>query len=276
MNIYGVRQSQSDSHVKVAEANDSEINNVFPNLEYTEAKKFNPKWKLDDDEAFYIELEDEDTEIIQNYLDILESSVDCNVCTDNFHKLLSIYVKDDNGIKFQRLWNRYYFKKSYLSFTDLRSDVCTLKLNEKLIMLTNTTDAYWDFSEKRLYFRNFSHIKPMFPGIEKYYRIATKKDLDKLKEKEIINISEDESFGERSLNKIATMVDDNIFEGKSLDDLKDYVREYGKELPEIENGKIVLKTNKDIDLLYKAVNELYYTTDLTNEKRETNSISKIV
>lgn len=141
-------------------------------------------------------------------------------------------------------------------------------------MLNNKTDAYWNGKEKRLYFFNYSHIKKLFPGIEKFYREAQKADIEKLEKISFLDVKSD-NFSNRSRQKIAIMMDEDIFANKNLETLKEYAENYGKTLPITNENKILIKSNQDLDLLYKVVNELFYTSEITKEKRETNSVTPL-
>ena len=272
VNIYGKTDDKKSQFLKVAEIEDSLI--VFPELSFEEPQIFSGKWKKDDEEIYYIDLS-EDLDIINEYIDVIASSTDVNVVDkQNFPNLHVIFVEGkDNSIKFQRIYNKYFFKKCFLTFPD--SSVCQINNNQEIITLTGKVDAYWNNNEKRLYFESFMIAKTIFPKINKFYREATESDIENFSNINILQVKKVD-YGSRARKKIAQMLDDDVFKDKTLEDLKEYAERYEQGFPEVENGKIKLENNKDIELIYDIVNQLFYTTDLTGEKRKTNSSKPII
>ena len=130
--------------------------------------------------------------------------------------------------------------------------------------------------QKRLYFKNYSHIKKLFNGIEQYYREARSEDLESFKQLSILNVEMDnKSLGQRASQKVALLLDEKILEDRDVNELSEYAKKYNVELPVDSNNKIKISENKDIETLYKVANELFYTSEITNEKRETNSVKKV-
>lgn len=266
VNIYGCVQIKNKQYFKVAEIED--ILKVFPEISFENPQAFDGKWKKDENEIYYINLKD-DLDIIQKFKDILDSSSDVNVIDkEHFPNLSFLFTGDkDYNIKFQRIYNKYFFKKSFLNFSD--SSVCQINENQELITLTGKVDIYWNDAEKRLYFHDFRIAKSILPEIDKFYRTASDIEINKFSQIDILDVSQND-YGSRARQKIASMLDDNIFKDKTVDELREYAEKYNKSL-NIVDGKIKLENNKDIELMYQVVNQLFYTTDLTNEKRRTNS-----
>ena len=272
VNIYGVVNTKKGrQYIKVAET-DIPLT-VFPEFSFENTQMFNGKWKKEDNEIYYINLIN-DMDIISEFKNTLQSSVDVNVINkENFSNLNCLFVSDNkNNIKFQRIYNRYFFKKSFLNFSD--SSVCKINNNQEIITLTGKIDAYWNDAEKKLYFNDFRVIKSIFLQIDKFYREATQTDINNFSRISILDVK-DFNYGSRARKKIAEMLDDNIFDGKTINELKTYADKYQQPFPKIYNEKIKLENNKDIESIYQIVNQLFYTTDLTQEKRKTNSSKPI-
>lgn len=264
------------NHYKIKSETEEKINSIFPDIAYDNAVVFSPKWKLGEEDVFYLDLTD-DPDVIEQYIINLESTGSCSTISSKYLSSIEcIYVdkkvENNHYIKFQRVWGRYCFHRPFFSFTD--EGDCALSSNQNIVMLNNKTDAYWNGKEKRLYFFNYSHIKKLFPGIEKFYREAQKADIEKLEKISFLDVKSD-NFSNRSRQKIAIMMDEDIFANKNLETLKEYAENYGKTLPITNENKILIKSNQDLDLLYKVVNELFYTSEITKEKRETNSVTPL-
>lgn len=273
-NIFATTLSKKHYKVTGSDAPDS----LFPDLDLSNPQPFSKKYLAEEGEILYIELKDNDLLLIQPFANNFLSTADSNIIPANCYEqvnLLYMGTKNSNesyDIKFQRIWNRYYFKKGCFS---LSFDSCKIIKNSSLIMLTGNTDVFWDANAKRLYFKNFRTAKSIFPKLEKFYRQANEEDLKRFANHPLIAIPANKKFGERALGKIAMMIDEKSLDNKVLSDLQAYANEYKQEMPAIENNKIVISTNKEVDLLYKLVNELFFTTLRSQEKRAANSFQKI-
>lgn len=271
-NVFGRAGTKNDKYIKVAEL-DNPLE-ILPNLPIENPCLFSGKYKADDDETYYIDLSD-NNQILEKYIQSAESSMDIPVVTkQDFPELNAIYVIDENGnIKFQRVWAKYYFKKGFLGFNE--SSVCKIKQNDTIITLTGNTDAYYDANEKRLYFKNFMTIKTMFPGIEMFYREATAEDVKNFKAISIIDFDDNGvKLSDTSRRKIADMIDSGVLNNSDLSVLQSYATKYNQCLS-VDNNKIKISCDSDIRLLYKIANELFYTTDISHRKRESNSIKDV-
>ena len=262
-------------HYKVTSIESTE--SLFPDLDLSNPQLFSKKYIAEEGEILYIELHEDNLSIIKTFVDNISSTADLNIIPTNCYdkvNLLYVGIKNATGsydIKFQRIWNKYYFKKTWFS---LSLEDGKIAKNNSLIMLTGSTDMFWDATNQRLYFKNFRTAKGILPKLEKFYRQANAQDLEQFSKHPLISMSADKKFGERALRRIASIIDDKILDDKNIDSLQKYAEEYSQNLPLIENGKFKVNSTKDIDILYKLANELFYTTK-SNEKRATNSFQKI-
>lgn len=272
VNVFGRVGTKNDKYIKVAEIEDPL--EFLPDLPIDNPCLFSGKYKADDDETYYVDLS-ENEQILEKYIQAAVSSADIPVITkQDFPVLNAIYVIDENGnIKFQRVWTRYYFKKGFLGFNE--SSVCKIKQNDTIITLTGNTDAYYDANGKRLYFKNFMTIKTIFPGIEMFYREATAEDVNNFKAFPIIDFDDTGvKLSDTSRRKIADMIDSGVLNDSNLSALQSYATKYNQSLS-VDNDKIKISCDSDIRLLYKLANEMFYTTDISHKRRESNSVKDV-
>ena len=147
------------------------------------------------------------------------------------------------------------------------------------ILLTGEVDAYWTGS--RLYFKKFTTIRSLFPGIQKMYKELTENEANEFLSSELFELKDEMSIDFISLrnrNKIASIV-----MNKSVD-LKDpevcekyleYAKDYNLDL-EIDQGKIALIDNSDVGKVISLLVESYYTTEINKERREIRTSRKLV
>lgn len=271
------KSKNSNNHYKISGVED--ISELFPDIDLTNAQPFTATYNPNEEEQeiSYIELTEEDVAIVRPYMEAISSSGDINIIPlDAYKNIHVVYTgKEENNnitIKFQRIWNKYYFRKGWYSLWV--NNEPTIHNNTSLITLTGNTDAYWDGAINRLYFKSFRIAKTIFPELEKFYRKATSQEVHTFSSHPLISVPENLKFKPRALRKIALMIDTHSLDNKNISDLQAYAQEYNQSFPEVENNKIKISSGQDIELLYKLTNELFYTTS-NNQKRATNSFRPI-
>jgi len=262
---------------KIGTLNKNIIDEIFPDVPISEAIEFSPKTLKEDGQYFYIDLS-ENLDIINPFFKIINSSGSYNpINKDQIPKLDGIYVSSPNpdylpNLKFQRIWQKYYFKKSYIINCD--SD-CTLIENKEFIKLGNVTDAFFDGKTNRLYFKKFSQITKLFDQISIFYREAQAEDIEFFKKIKTLQVEvPNELIGVKYGRKVAHLIDEKVLENKNIDTLVDYANKYKQKI-NLKDNKIVINEPKDIETVYNIAFELFYTSEISNEQRMTNSIVKI-
>lgn len=271
------KSKNSNNHYKISGVEN--ISELFPDIDLTNAQPFTATYNPNEEEQeiLYIELTEEDVAIVRPYMEAISSSGDINIIPLNAYKNIHVVYtgREENNnitIKFQRIWNKYYFRKGWYSLWV--NNEPTIHNNTSLITLTGNTDAYWDGATNRLYFKSFRIAKTIFPELEKFYREATSQEVHTFSSHPLISVPENLKFKPRALRKIALMIDTHSLDNKNISDLQAYAQEYNQSFPEVENNKIKISSGQDIELLYKLTNELFYTTS-NNQKRATNSFRPI-
>lgn len=147
------------------------------------------------------------------------------------------------------------------------------------VTLGGEVHAYWNGA--RLFFKKFSQIQPLFPGIAELYRQATQKETNQFLSSELFELRSEMSdavVGNKNRRLIMNMLaakGNELSDPAMLEKYVDYAKEYNLDL-EIENGKIALVDNGDISTVLGLLDERYYTSAVTGERRETKSSKKLV
>lgn len=257
----------------------------FPKIEDYQEKEFQIDYALGNDEWFFISLnEDERKEMIDGYLLVVSSSADYNKATPNqYNKLLTLYLihgKDKvRDIIFNRIFNRFCIK----SKTFINMDISGPKINTETnsVEFNHSVDAFWDGIKNKLYFKKYSTIKPLFPGIEKYYRSATKEEVESFLENDFFLVSaafNKSKLGERALHNIAIILDSKEIDFSDVDVRKSYIT-YANEFKafdvSIENGQFKVEEASDLTKILSVLQERLYVAPITKEKRVASSTSPI-
>lgn len=264
----------------------------FPQIEDSQEKEFQVDYTLSSDEWFFISLnETERKEMIDSYLLVASSSADCNKITPNqYNKLLTLYLirekdnVDDEKDKIRDIiFNRIFDRFCIQSKTFLKMDISGPSVNEvtNFVEFNHSVDAFWDNVKNKLYFKKYSTIKPLFPGIEKYYRSATKEEVESFLENDFFLISDTfnkSKLGERALHNIAIILDSNEIDFLDKDVRESYVT-YANDFKafdvSVENSQFKVNKASDLTKIISILQERLYVSPVTKEKRVASSTSPI-
>ncbi|MDR0580340.1 MAG: hypothetical protein LBG21_07050 [Campylobacteraceae bacterium] len=244
--------------------------------------QFDAERKIEYDEWFYIEIDNEHSTMMDTFVNCSQNTADINtILADDYSKVETIFkietTEDEkHQIIFQKITNANRIEsKTLLLFVGDHPEIVK---QDKSIDFSDRVDAYFD-GENKIYFRNFSTIRSLFEGIEDYYREATDDEVQRITQNIMLQVNEGINVGVRNRKKIATILSD---ENIKLDDVnfQNKIREYAKKYPEIsiettQDGKYIINDNKDLEIFLALVGGRYYTSEITGEKMEAKAIEKL-
>lgn len=245
-----------------------------PNI--LEATKYNPDKSLDVNEWFYVEMsEAQMSELMGSYLEAIDNSSDLNhVRTDDYEKIEGVYKTLEHGqIIFTKVTKSYKVRnRRFLRFHD--TEDAELQTQENSIIFTGVPDAYFD-GEKKLYFKKYEAVRPLFPGIEQYFREATKDEIEEFLNNSFLDVDQNitpETIGQRAAKKIASILDDedvDIDTEVGQQKVLHYAENYPQASVEIsEIKKLVVKDKKGLGAVLDLLSSKYYTSELTGKKMQ--------
>ena len=172
---------------------------------------------------------------------------------------------------FQKFVNSQILKNSWFALSgepELKS--------EDIITFSPYPTARYTKDDDTLIFKKFGGLNNIFPGIETLYREATREEVDKFLSNKLFctkNYNKN-NLGSLNRRRIASF-------GERLDDIEDAdsflqeLKEYRPSITVDDKGAIVIAKESDLkDILY-ALDERFYTTRRSSEKRLANSIVKL-
>ena len=238
--------------------------------------EYTPAYKLEDDEWYSVSnfsKKDFCIELIKYKFDTtpyksLTKADPCNV----------IYLcafQDDTVYYFQRVFKHSVLEKKKVI---LLGDAIAVRETPKQIVLSDNADAIYVIKEDTLYFRKLETIAPIFVGIEALYREATKEEVADFLGQAFIHTNEEysvEKVGKANRQRIAIVIKNfNKLKTEQKTEIFKYTNEY---YPQLNfNGEVfTIKTEEDMKYLLYGLDQRYYTTPATKEKRVANSISSI-
>ncbi|MBR0551054.1 hypothetical protein [Stakelama marina] len=149
---------------------------------------------------------------------------------------------------------------------------------EKIILLNDVPDAIHDTSSDDLYFRNFVALKTFFSKIEELYREATEEEVGKFLKNEVMKTDPDftsEKVSKPNRQRIALAQEKlGAYTKQNVEQLIQEFPDYVKDV-EIKDGSFLIKNDNDLKMAIFCIEERFYTTPISKEKRIANSILKI-
>lgn len=256
-----------------------------PDIDMERAIEFNPERKLESDEWFYIDLDDEHiADMIMPYIEAGASTADLNiVSSDDYtrievvYKIISPTVENEKSlIIFQKITNGSQIaNKRFLCFS---SHEPVLVQQRDSIEFTNRQDAFFD-GHSRLFFKNFSSIRSFLPGIDDYYRLATDDEIISLKEAAPVSFLGEFKIGIRNRKRLAAIMNDGNIDLKSpsfQNKLRNYASRYSEcGLVLGDDDKFKIQNDRELGAFLSLASGRYYTSETTDEKMEAKDATSL-
>lgn len=238
--------------------------------------KYNAGYKLEEDEWYSVEELSKRTFCIEILKNPVDSTDYCSVEKSMLEKIEYICsYQQENEFYFQRVYKKRRLTKRKI--IDFSGD---LKLDEtgEGIIVNEIPDALYIKSEDRLYFQKLETISPIFKGIENLYREATQREVDEFLNREFIKMDGGytvDKVGKANRHRLAMAMDTLAGLGhEQQNELFQYTDEYYPGL-EYDGKSFTIRTEEDLKNLLFGIEQRYYTTPVTHEKRVANSVQKI-
>ena len=252
---------------------------VAPEIDSENSREFNPEIKLENEDWFYIEIDDDHRTMISEYSDQFSNTVSLNdVAESEFSKIDLIFQKGENDdLVFQKITkSKRMVEKSILRWIpNIGKPERTIIKNG--IELKSEIDAYFDGNDK-LYFKSFKTIRSLFNGIDDYYRIASQAEVDEFKEFNLVSFVSDFKIKTNNLKMLAVLKDYDI----DLDDiavkstlLRTYSQYPSQEFELDDNQNFIIDSNRKLTCFLKLALGRLYTNPITHHKMEANHAKKL-
>ncbi|MFK8795649.1 ATP F0F1 synthase synthase [Planococcus plakortidis] len=248
---------------------------LFPSYDITYTTEYDPKYILEEEEYFTL------THFSQKpyFIDILErefSDVEYNTLNEiKESKIEYIFWIDELKYYFQRVTPSQIVERKIIS----------LKKNKLIqdgpsLIVKDEADAFYNRESDTLYFRNLNAIKSIFPGIDFLFREATKEEVEEFLSQDFIKLDSDygvdsvKTYNRKRIGLVSDLL--NQMDKDQLDNTLDYVRKYCEDLKfDAKEQKFILESEGDLKSLVFGIDQRFYTTEVSGEKRLANSVTKI-
>jgi hypothetical protein len=243
-----------------------------PNL--ANAKEFDPHYKPDEDQWLKLSKFSE--------MPYAEAALGAAINTTDLVQLTPDQAVDVRFIcvvqgqyrMYQRVTPASIIKKKFIKV----SGEFSLVQDEKIILFNDFPDAIHDTQSDNLYFTDFSRLKSFFSKIEELYREATDEEVKQFLSEVIIKPAPNFSSTDVSKpnrQRIALVRDKlNVFTSQQIEHLIQEFPNYIQDV-KIEDGAFVISNDNDLKLAIYCMEERFYTTPISEEKRLANSVLKL-
>ena len=233
--------------------------------------------KLADGEWFFVTpTEEQKEEMLGEYVSESGTAILSMISPEHYREISAIYAISGVEKLFTKVTSRHILREQkYIAFNEKP----TVVEQGNSILLTGEVDAYWNGTQ--LYFKKFTFIRSLFPGIHKMYKEITEEETNEFLSSPLFELKEEMSshfISLRNRQKITSIIDNKIVDLKDpevCDKYLEYAKEYNLDL-EINDKKIALIDNSDVVKVISLLGESFYTTEINGEKREIRSSRKLV
>lgn len=183
--------------------------------------------------------------------------------------------QNENEFYFQRVYRTNLLEKK--RFLDI-GDKIQIKEAKNGLLLNDLPDALYIKDEDCLYFKKLESISPIFRGIEKLYRKATQDEVEQFFNESFFKAGESynsEKVGKANRHRLAMAMDTlNKLDEQQKKEIFSYTDKYYPDL-KYDGKAFEIKNEEDMKNLLYGIEQRFYTTPVTNEKRVANSVSQI-
>lgn len=209
-------------------------------------------------------------------LDFLQNDLDSvnhdQITKADLMKLSFICTVQANLYFFQIINSNFYISKKWFSIDEL-----TLETNKPIITINPFADAIYDKTSDTLYFKKLTAAQKIFKGMDQLYKEATDGETQTFLNSEFLNVRVDfvaSNVTVPNRKRIALVIATlSSFSDDEKQAIYDYTNEYGQVT--YQNGKFKIENDDDLKFVLWGIEQRFYTTPISGEKRVANSIISI-
>ena len=252
--------------------------------DFANSREYDDEYKLQEDEWFVVEHFSQQTyciDFIQNDFVATNYSFMPKEKYGKIDFIVSVQ-NEGNDFIFQKITPSYiYEKQKLLSWNHIiaPTDQAVLYNYEDVLVIKTDADCYYKRNADKLYFKNLNAITSIFDGINILYREATNQEVEEFLEMDMINVADgfskdDVKTANRRRIKEATERY-HSFSPEQKAKIPSYISKYCPHIYDEAAGKFNVNDENNLTDLLNVLNQRYYTTEIDDEKRLANSVTKL-
>lgn len=215
------------------------------------------------------------TEYAMPILREIGDSVDYTQYSSNdSNDIVHIIARQGNYLCLQGISKSKVIKRKFITI----NEAVRLEKNSDVLFVREFPDAVYSYSDDRLYFKTLRSISSLFKNISNLYREATNEEVDTFLQNDFIRLDGNfnkDSVGipnRRRIVLVSEILNDMPEEKRS--DVFIYINGYVPTLNYSE-GAFTISSDDDLKNLLYGIDERFYTTPISKERRVARSIKKL-
>ncbi|MGL4800657.1 MAG: hypothetical protein ACRC18_00190 [Cetobacterium sp.] len=251
---------------------------LYSGIENFKVVEFNPTYKIEKDEIFVIDkfsekISKNDKELLKNF----------NLIAINYDQLdfsqwgtLDFLVHSKDGWNFyQRIIGKKYLSEKKVLKCVPRG-ISQISNEPEGVEINSNSYLMYHIEKDKFYFKKLEDAIKIFKEVENLSREATTLEVEEFFNIPLINnnSSLDKSkISSYKRKKILLALNEFKDKGKKIEELVEYGNIYYKEC--FVDNQISIDDNDKLDIVLDIIHENYYTTEISGERRKSNSNKKL-
>lgn len=243
-------------------------------IDISHCVEYNPDHNLDEDAWFKVENFKQQAFCI----DLLQADFDSKDYDDlvkaQFAKIGYLFSLQGDDFYFQKITPSLFLKRKMIGF----GEAAEIEKSDSRLVINALPDAVYFKNSNTLVFKNLATVSSIFKGIDELYKEATNDEVQEFLDEEFLELRGDldrAKVSKPNRKRIALAMDTlNNMTADDKDQMLSYVHSYcdQKLTFDAANKKFEIKTDDELKLLLYGIEQRFYTTPLSNEKRLANSV----
>lgn len=237
------------------------------------ALKYDVAYRLEEDEWYVIEKfssQKFDNELLVEKMDSTDYKMVNKVEPEKIDYICA--YQDEDEFYFQKISKSRMLQNK--KFLDIGDDI-KMKTAEHALVINDFPDALYRRSEDKLYFKSLEKISSIFRGIEILYRKATQQEVDDFLDNGFVKVGENygaQKVGKANRHRLAMAMDTlKKLSKKEQKQIFTYTDEYYPNL-HYDGKAFEINNEEELKNLLFGIEQRFYTTPVTKEKRVANSV----
>lgn len=266
--IYGkIKRKKTPFRVLATDTDVYETNHVA-----VSAIEYSPNTLTEEDELYKLS-NFSDLNFGTNLLSIETDSVNFDQINKADLRNLSYICTIQNNLYFFQIINSsYYINKKWFKI-----DEPILETNKPIITINPVPDVVYNKTSDILYFKKLSVANRIFKGMDQLYREATDQETQDFLNSDFLAVEPlftKEKVAIPNRKRIALVKETlNNFSDEEKRAIYDYINQYGRVI--YSDGRFRINNDEDLKFVLWGIEQRFYTTPITGEKRVANSIMAI-
>ncbi|MGS0534497.1 hypothetical protein [Pseudoalteromonas sp. SaAl2] len=157
-------------------------------------------------------------------------------------------------------------------------EAAEIEESDSRLVINTLPDAVYFKNSNTLVFKNLATISSIFKGIDELYKEATNEEVQEFLNEDFLELAgglNQDKVSKPNRKRIALAMDTlNNMAAADKDQMLTYVHSYcdTKLTFDAVNKQFKIQTDEELKLLLYGIEQRFYTTSLSNEKRLANSV----